>query len=176
MEIPSQRSRKTHLHLSLCLIALCAAFFSAAGCHADGAGKNAATGSNDEPLAVEWNANGYLYRRSLKVDPGGKAEATEGNHDANPRTFQVSADQLKALRKVLETERFFDLGGVYGEPVPDGGEVRLKVIRGRKAQTVTLLFLGNWERVGHPKLAEAHRAVRVLDLVEGWRRESGPSD
>jgi len=153
----------------LCLGALCLPFFSIAGCHGDDARKNSAIQESNESLSVDLEAQGYLYRWHLKVDPNGKAEVTEGRGEANVRSFQVSADQLNGLRRALDEERFFELDEIYGDRVPDGGEKRLKITRGKKAQTVTLLFLGNWEGQGHRKLAEAQRAQRIRALIEGWK-------
>jgi len=171
MEIRLQGFLKTHRNVSIRLIVLCLALFSLVGCD-----KNSAIHDDNESLSVELDTNGYHFRQSLKVDPSGRAEVKDSIGDTTPRVFQVSVDQLNALRQALEAERFFDLKEVYGDRVPDGGEARLKVTLGRTSQTVTLLFLGNWDRNGHAKLAEARRAARVLDLVEGWRRERGSSD
>jgi hypothetical protein len=152
-----------------CLLALCLPCFSVAGCHADSARQNPAVQESNESLSVDLEAQGYLYRWHLKVDSSGNAEVTEGRGEAKTRSFQVSPNQLNALRQALAEEGFFELDEIYGDRVPDGGEKRLKITRGKKTKTVTLLFLGNWERNGHPKLAEAQRAQRIRALVEGWK-------
>lgn len=153
----------------MCFLALCLPCLSVAGCHADGARKNSTIQESNESLSVDLEARGYLYRWHLKVDSNGKAEVAEGRGEVKTRSFQVSSDQLNALRRALDAERFFELDEIYGDRVPDGGEKRLKITRGKETQTVTLLFLKNWEGQGHPKLAEAQRAQRIRALVEGWK-------
>jgi hypothetical protein len=84
--------------------------------------------------------------------------------------FQISEPQLAQLRQALGRERFFELGSEYGDNVPDGSVARLRITQGQQSKMVTLLYLGNWKRAGHKRLAEAKRVERIWNLLYSWMK------
>lgn len=93
------------------------------------------------------------------LDPGGEKTAA----------FDVSQEQLEALRDLLEETRFFELDeDAYGELVSDGSEETLTIVAGFQAKTVRIRYLMNWVHSDPEKLREPARALRVWTAVRGW--------
>ena len=101
----------------------------------------------------------------LSVNSAGQAEVTVWGQ---PQRFVVAAEDMAALRAVLNRERFFDLANEYGEQVPDGSVQTLTVTIGHRTRSVSVHYLMNWVRSDPQKLREPSRAVRCIMLIRGW--------
>jgi hypothetical protein len=113
---------------------------------------------------------------SLCVKSTGEARLTIGMSSQRTRSFTVSTDQLDHLRETLIRERYFDLGGEYGETVVDGSTHTLIITVGDVTKTVRLDFLMNWVYYDRAKLREPARAVRVWMLIREWFHDSDVAD
>ncbi len=126
----------------------------------------------EAPLTISVSTGGRFSSGSswyLSVNSVGQAELTIDTFpDRTSKRFQVSQEQLAEFRNALTAERFFELGGEYGQKVPDGSESAVTVTAGRHANTVRIHFLMNWIAADKAKLREPSRAVRLLVLVRGW--------
>lgn len=134
----------------------------------------------DAPLTISVSTVGVFARGHawhLSVNSAGQAELTiDTVPDRTRKRFQVSQEQLAEFRKALAEERFFELGGEYGQRVPDGSEQVVTVAAGRHTNTVRVHFLMNWVRTDRAKLREPARAVRLLVLARGWFDEADAVD
>ncbi len=127
----------------------------------------------DAPLTISISTVGRFAKGHswhLSVNSAGQAELTIDTFpDRTRKQFQVSKEQLAEFRTALAQGQFFELGGEYGERVPDGSEQSITVAAGRDANTVRIHFLMNWVAAkDRAKLREPARAVRLLVLVRGW--------
>jgi hypothetical protein len=122
----------------------------------------------DAPLTVTLGDDGGFGPTgpwTFRVASDGSATLTfPWSPKSKPREFRVSPRQVAELRKLIASERFFTLGTVYGEAVPDSNTRSVKVALGTRSKTVTLKYLQR----PTPHLAEVKRALRVWRLVRGW--------
>jgi hypothetical protein len=84
------------------------------------------------------------------------------------RKFEVSEEQLAALREAIVKERYFDLRDEYGEEVPDSSTRILTIGAGDRTKTVKIRYLMNRLQDNPPQLQEARRALRVWLVVRDW--------
>ena len=124
-------------------------------------------------------ADGHSWQ--LSVNSSGHAELTiDTFSEKTHRQFQVSEEQMQALRKLLLTERFFDLKSHYGERVPDGSTRTITVTAGDQSKSVKLFFLMNWvndeDAEVRKRLREPARAIRILSLIRSWFSDSEAVD
>jgi hypothetical protein len=102
----------------------------------------------------------------LSVNSAGQAEL--GISGREPRRFEVPAEQWKAFRAALQSERFFELDSQYGKGVPDGSKRSLTVHLGDVSKTVDVRFLMHLQRAGKDQLDEPCRILRLLASVRAW--------
>src|SRR2546428_11100880 len=119
-------SKRVKIGVAICLVGLAVFFF--------------ATNFSRKPLWV-WvdlvrdpitisasRGSAFAGSWNLEVDKAGRAELTIQNNESwTRRPLQVSAEQLLSLRQALQREHFFYLADEYGEIVPDGSSVTLRV-------------------------------------------------
>ena len=126
----------------------------------------------EDPLTIAVSTVGRFakgYSWHLSVNSSGKAELTIDTFpERTRREFQIPAERLEALRKLLLQEQFFELKDEYGQIVPDGSTDTITVIAGEEVKTVKLQFLMNWANHEKSKVREPARAVRVLLLIREW--------
>lgn len=113
----------------------------------------------------------------LSVNSAGEAQLTIRSQPTNQSLeFRVAPDEFEELRRLLASERFFELNDDYGEIVPDGGTQSITIVAGDHAHTVRLHFLMNWVHQDPARLVEPARAVRVGMLIRGWFQNEGAVD
>lgn len=134
---------------------------------------DAMSGLQQEPLSISTSTKGPFfgnrYSWSLTIDLQGKAKLVI---DAYPkkivRFFSVSKAKIENLKQVIKKERFFELRDSYGENVPDSSIDTVRIVWGKKAKTVNILYLMNWVHSDPGKLQEPARAIRVFHVIRGW--------
>jgi hypothetical protein len=84
----------------------------------------------------------------------------------------LSAAQLAQFRKLIQTEKFFELQPTYGSIVPDGSTRTLTITEGKQLKTVTLHYLQEEK----DNLPEVKRALRVWKAVQNWVRDPDAVD
>jgi hypothetical protein len=113
----------------------------------------------------------------LSVNSAGQAELTVDTvPEPTRRRFEVAPERLAEFSKALAEQRFFELGGEYGQHVWDGSTRSLCVTAGRHSKAVDVCYLMNWIHRDVGKLREPARAVRLLVLVRGWFDEPNAAD
>jgi len=112
-------------------------------------------------------SEGFSWR--LRVDGLGTATLSIDTWPKpTVRHFNVPAQELAALRAVVERERFFLLADEYGQDVPDGSTTKIGVTVGGREKVVTIRYLMNWVYSDPKRLQEPARALRVLQVIRRW--------
>lgn len=159
------------------LIALILFLVASNGCQNDNQNVHSAgTESPNAPLSVSLSAIGYVYEWNLDVDARGDAQVSEVLQSPKISKFKVLPIQLAELKQTVVTERFFELGDEYGDRVPNGSTINIKITQGKVCKSVSLLYLKNWEQEGNKKLPEARRAERILSLLMKWKNDASQKD
>ncbi len=154
--------------VGLLLIATCGILSSGTSLRV-GVEDNAA---DEAPLSIAASTVGRFAKGHswhLSMNSAGQAELTIKTHPKPiRRRFQVTPEQMRAFRKEVARERFFDLGNEYGQHVPDGSTDTITVIIGDRVKTVKTHFLMNWVHGDVAKLVEPCRVVRIQGMIRGW--------
>ena len=117
----------------------------------------------------------------LSVNSDGDAVLLSEPYAESPvsRTFQISSEELQAIRETLISERFFELKNDYGDLVPDGSSQTLTIVIGGYSKTVVLNYL-RWDpndpNYDAAALQEAARALRVYFAIRDCFPASTVSD
>lgn len=117
----------------------------------------------------------------LSVNSDGQAVLLSEPYAEPPisRNFQLSDEQLQRIRKLLISERFFELKNDYGDLVPDGSSQTLTIVVGGSSKTIVLNYL-RWDlndsNFDAASLQEAARALRVYFAIRDCFPASTVSD
>jgi hypothetical protein len=117
----------------------------------------------------------------LSVNSDGQAVLLSEPYAKPPvsHNFQLSDEQQQRIRKLLISERFFELKNDYGDLVPDAPSQTLTIVIGGYSKTVALNYL-RWDpndpNYNAAHLQEAARALRVYLAIRDCFPASTVSD
>ena len=128
--------------------------------------------SLDHQVSITASTTGRFqegFSWNLSVNSAGRAHLVIDSKPATrSREFTIPTAQIQELLEVMQTERFFESRGRYGEEVPDGSTRVLTIVDGGVANTVSIGYLMDWVLNAPRKLKDPARAVRVFRKVRSW--------
>lgn len=169
-------------------VALCLFFGLASGCSVlahEGVPRKVL----EQPLTIAASCEGdFIEQRSwfLSIASSGSGELTvlEYNGEAYAKAVEISKEEIRALRKVIEDANYFELKETEFGKLASGGPIcSLAITEGRKTTVVQLKYmLGLHElrerndQKGIRDYPEALRAMRVFGKVRSLLNDSRAYD